>query len=456
MSMFSGFFRSRDKPTNSINGNGYRFLFGGSTSGKSVNERSAMQMTAVYACVRILSESIAGLPLHLYQYKDGGSKEKALEHPLYRILHDEPNPEMTSFVFRETLMTHLLLWGNAYAQIIRNGKGQVVGLYPLMPNRMRVDRDEHGHLYYQYQMQDSDAPTMKNGTVNLKPSDVLHVPGLGFDGLVGYSPIAMAKNAIGMAIACEEYGAKFFANGATPGGLLEFPGTVKNPDAIRESWNKCFSGSNSHKIAILEEGMKYTPISISPEQAQFLETRKFQIDEIARIFRVPPHMVGDLEKSSFSNIEQQSLEFVKYTLEPWIVRWEQALNRALLSDSEKSAYFVKFNVDGLLRGDYQSRMNGYATARQNGWMSANDIRELENLDRIPPELGGDLYLINGNMTKLEDAGIFAATTAAGKEEGSNEEVLEVEKQDGDKSGDSGNSDGEDSVSKRNNRRGKLV
>lgn len=456
MSMISGLFRSRDKPTNSINGNGYRFLFGGSTSGKSVNERSAMQMTAVYACVRILSESIAGLPVHLYQYKDGGSKEKALEHPLYKILHDEPNPEMTSFVFRETLMTHLLLWGNAYAQIIRNGKGQVVGLYPLMPNRMSVDRDEHGHLCYQYQMQDSDAPTMKNGTVTLKPSDVLHVPGLGFDGLVGYSPIAMAKDAIGMAIACEEYGAKFFANGATPGGLLEFPGTVKNPDTIRESWNKGFSGSNSHKIAILEEGMKYTPISISPEQAQFLETRKFQIDEIARIFRVPPHMVGDLEKSSFSNIEQQSLEFVKYTLEPWIVRWEQALNRALLSDSEKTAYFVKFNVDGLLRGDYQSRMNGYATARQNGWMSANDIRELENLDRIPPELGGDLYLINGNMTKLEDAGIFAATTAAGKEEGSNEEVLEVEKQYGDESGDSGNSDGENSVSKRNNRRGKLV
>ena len=318
---------------------------------------------------------------------------------------------------------------------------------------LRVRRD---HVPYQYQMQDSDANTGKTGTVTLKPSDVLHIPGLGFDGLVGYSPIAMAKNAIGLSIATEEYGAKFFANGATPGGLLEYPGTVKNPDAIRESWNKGFSGSNSHKVAILEEGMHYTPISISPEQAQFLETRKFQIDEIARIFRVPPHMVGDLEKSSFSNIEQQSLEFVKYTLEPWIVRWEQSLNRALLTDSEKAAYFVKFNVDGLLRGDYQSRMNGYATARQNGWMSANDIRELENLDRIPPELGGDLYLINGNMTKLEDAGIFAATTAAGKEEDSDEEVLEVEKSDDDKSGDSGTDDGENSVSKRNNRRGKLV
>ena len=166
--------------------------------------------------------------------------------------------------------------------------------------------------------------------------------------------------------------------------------------------------------------MKYTPISISPEQAQFLETRKFQIDEIARIFRVPPHMVGDLEKSSFSNIEQQSLEFVKYTLEPWIIRWEQSLNRALLSETEKPDYFVKFNVDGLLRGDYQSRMNGYAIARQNGWMSANDIRSLEQLDLIPDELGGNLYLINGNMTKLQDAGIFA------NKENNNEKVLEVE------------------------------
>ena len=457
MSFISGLFRSRDKPTNSTNGSGYRFLFGGSNSGKNVNERSAMQMTAVYACVRILSESIAGLPVHLYQYVDSGSKQKALEHPLYRLLHDEPNPEMTSFVFRETLMTHLLLWGNAYAQIIRNGKGQVVALYPLMPNRMSVDRDDKGHLFYQYQMQDSDAPTAKSGTVILKPTDVLHVPGLGFDGLVGYSPIAMAKNSIGMAIACEEYGAKFFANGATPSGILEYPGTVKNPEAIRESWNAGFGGSsNAHKVAVLEEGMKYTPIAISPNEAQFLETRKFQIDEIARIFRVPPHMVGDLEKSSFSNIEQQSLEFVKYTLEPWIVRWEQSLNRALLTETEKAAYFVKFNVDGLLRGDYQSRMNGYATARQNGWMSANDIRELENLDLIPDELGGNLYLINGNMTKLQDAGIFADSSAAGKEEKTDEEVLEVEESDGDESGNTGTDGGKNTVSERHHRRRELV
>ena len=408
MGLLKSIFKARDKPQDRIAGSNYSFFFGGTTSGKPVNEHTAMQMTAVYSCVRILAEAVAGLPLHLYRYTSSGGKEKALNHPLYFLLHDEPNPEMSSFIFRETLMTHLLLWGNAYAQIIRNGKGEVIALYPLMPNRMSVDRDSSGALYYTYTRYSDEAPTMNGMTVTLRPSEVLHIPGLGFDGLVGYSPIAMAKNAIGMAIACEEYGAKFFANGAAPGGVLEHPGTIKDPQKVRDSWNAAYQGSsNSHRVAVLEEGMKYQPIGISPEQAQFLETRKFQINEIARIFRVPPHMVGDLEKSSFSNIEQQSLEFVKYTLDPWVIRWEQAISRSLLRPDEKKLYFAKFNVDGLLRGDYVSRMNGYATARQNGWMSANDIRELENLDRIPPELGGDLYLINGNMTKLADAGIFA-------------------------------------------------
>ena len=393
-----------------------------------------MQMTAVYSCVRILAEAIAGLPLHLYRYTDSGGKEKATDHPLYLLLHDEPNPEMSSFVFRETLMTHLLLWGNAYAQIIRNGKGEVMALYPLMPNKMSVERDENGQLYYTYTRSAEEAKTAETGRVILLPKDVLHIPGLGFDGLVGYSPIAMAKNAIGLAIATEEYGAKFFANGAAPSGVLEHPGTIKDPQRVREAWQSQFGGSsNSGKIAVLEEGMKYTPISISPEQAQFLETRKFQINEIARIFRVPPHMVGDLEKSSFYNIEQQSLEFVKYTLDPWVVRWEQSIARSLLSENEKKQYFVKFNLEGLLRGDYASRMNGYATARQNGWMSANDIRELENLDRIPAEEGGDLYLINGNMLPLKQAGAFAQsnTASTGEEEKEpdetkDEEVLDVE------------------------------
>ena len=404
-----GFGQARDKPVDKAADAGYSFLFGRTTSGKPVNERTAMQTTAVYACVRILAEAIASLPLHVYEYQDDGGKKLVHDHPLYYLLHDEPNPEMTSFVFRETLMSHLLIWGNAYAQIIRDGAGRVLGLYPLLPDKMEVQRDDKGNIYYVYSRNSDENPTFKEyGNIKLKAEDVLHIPGLGFDGLIGYSPIAMAKNAVGMTLACEEYGASFFANGANPGGVLEHPGVLKDPSKVRESWNSVYRGvNNAHKIAVLEEGMKYQQIGIPPEEAQFLETRKFQINEIARLYRIPPHMVGDLDKSSFSNIEQQSLEFVKYTLDPWVIRWEQSLQRSLLLPGEKGKYFIKLNVDGLLRGDYQSRMNGYAVGRQNGWFSANDIREMENMNPIPDEEGGNLYLVNGAMTKLADAGAFA-------------------------------------------------
>ena len=397
MSIFSGLFRSRDKPKNRVGG-GWNFLFGGTTSGKAVNERTAMQTSAVYACVRILAESVAGLPLHVYERTANGSKSTKPSHPLYRLLHDEPNREMTSFVFRETLMSHLLLWGNAYAQIIRDGRGFPIALYPLLPDRMAVDRNESGELVYTYQ---SD-----KGQVKLRRENVLHIPGLGFDGLIGYSPIAMAKNAVGLALATEDYGAAFFANGANPGGVLEHPGVIKpeQADRLRESWQSQFGGANAHKVAVLEEGLKFHQMSIPPEQAQFLETRKFQINEIARIFRVPPHMVGDLEKSSFSNIEQQSLEFVKYTLDPWVVRWEQSLQQVLILPSEKATIFIKFNLDGLLRGDYQSRMQGYSTGIQNGFMSVNDVRGLEDMNLLTAEEGGDLHFVNGNMVKLADVG----------------------------------------------------
>lgn len=406
-----GFGQARDKPVDKAADAGYSFLFGRTTSGNPVNERTAMQTTAVYACVRILAEAVASLPLHVYEYQDDGGKKLVHDHPLYYLLHDEPNPEMTSFVFRETLMSHLLIWGNAYAQIIRDGAGRVLGLYPLLPDKMDVQRDDKGNIYYVYSRNSDENPMFKEyGNIKLKAEDVLHIPGLGFDGLIGYSPIAMAKNAVGMTLACEEYGASFFANGANPGGVLEHPGVLKDPSKVRESWNSVYRGvSNAHKIAVLEEGMKYQQIGIPPEEAQFLETRKFQINEIARLYRIPPHMVGDLDKSSFSNIEQQSLEFVKYTLDPWVIRWEQSLQRSLLLPGEKGKYFIKLNVDGLLRGDYQSRMNGYAVGRQNGWFSANDIREMENMNPIPDEEGGNLYLINGAMTKLADAGAFAKT-----------------------------------------------
>ncbi len=406
-----GFGQARDKPVDKAADAGYSFLFGRTTSGKPVNERTAMQTTAVYACVRILAEAVASLPLHVYEYQDDGGKKLVHDHSLYYLLHDEPNPEMTSFVFRETLMSHLLIWGNAYAQIIRDGAGRVLGLYPLLPDKMDVQRDDKGNIYYVYSRNSDENPMFKEyGNIRLKAEDVLHIPGLGFDGLIGYSPIAMAKNAVGMTLACEEYGASFFANGANPGGVLEHPGVLKDPSKVRESWNSVYRGvNNAHKIAVLEEGMKYQQIGIPPEEAQFLETRKFQINEIARLYRIPPHMVGDLDKSSFSNIEQQSLEFVKYTLDPWVIRWEQSLQRSLLLPREKGKYFIKLNVDGLLRGDYQSRMNGYAVGRQNGWFSANDIREMENMNPIPDEEGGNLYLINGAMTKLADAGAFAKT-----------------------------------------------
>jgi HK97 family phage portal protein len=380
---------------------GWWFPFGQTTSGKIVTEYTAMQTTAVYACVRILAEAIAGLPLHVYEQGTDGGKRLMPLHPLYRLLHDEPNPEMTSFVFREALMSHLCLWGNAYAQIIRDGRGQPIALYPLLPNQMDVSRDAGGQLVYTYTRTPDERG--KTGIVQFRRHEVLHIPGLGFDGLVGYSPIAMAKNAVGLSIAADEFGATFFANGANPSGVLESPGPLKDPQMLKESGVHQFGGSGSHSIAVLEEGLKYHAISIPPNDAQFLETRKFQINEIARIFRVPPHMVGDLEKSSFSNIEQQSLEFVKYTLDPWVIRWEQSMQQSLILPGEKSRTVIKFNVDGLLRGDYASRMNGYATGRQNGWLSANDIRELENMNRIPTEEGGDLYLVNGNMKPLNTA-----------------------------------------------------
>lgn len=332
------------------------------------------------------------------------------------------------------------------ASIVFEVAADMVRMCPALNKRVKILTATKRIIY---------TPTMPNSTVILPPSDVLHIPGLGFDGLVGYSPIAMAKNSIGMAIACEEYSARFFSNGAAPGGVLEHPGTVKEPQKIRDSWNKSFMGTpNSHRIAVLEEGMKYTPIGISPNEAQFLETRKFQINEIARIFRVPPHMVGDLEKSSFSNIEQQSLEFVKYTLDPWVSRWEQSMVRSLLLPDEKKEYFVKFNLDGLLRGDYQSRMNGYATARQNGWMSANDIRELENLDRIPKEDGGDLYLVNGNMLPLENItkhNAYFDEDTQKEDENKDEEILEL-----DEPNEQSEGERQDAFSARNNRRRKLV
>ena len=389
---FAGLFRARDKPKDSVSA-APTFFFGMSGSGKPVNAQTAIQLSTVYACVRVISETVASLPLGVYEATDDGS-QKATDHSLYFLLHDEPNSEMTSFVLREVMLAHLLLYGNSYCQILRSGRNQITGLYPLLPDHMEVDRDKNGMLTYTYS-------TSTGQRVIMAPEEVLHIPGLGFDGVMGYSPIALERNAIGLGIASEEYGSKFFSNGARPSGILTHPNTVKNPAALRESWNSIYGGSgNANRVAILEEGMRFEPIAIPNNEAQFLETRKFQVDEICRIFRVPPHLVGDLEHATFSNIEHQSIDFAVHTIRPWLVRIEQSMNRALFSDEEKGRFYVQFNIDGLMRGDYKSRMEGYAIARQNGWMSANDIRALENQNPITSEEGGDAYLVNGNMISI--------------------------------------------------------
>ena len=398
---FSGLFRARDKPgrrtspKDAVSG-ATTFSFGMAGSGKSVNARTAIQVSAVYACVRVIAETVASLPFSVFEQDKTGS-QKALDHPLYRILHDEPNTEMTSFVWREAMLTHLLLWGNSYSQILRAGRGNIVGLYPLLPDHMEVDRDDKGKLTYTYS-------TTNGQTVKLRPEDVLHIPGLGFDGIMGYSPIAIERNAVGLSIAAEEFGGKFFGNGATPSGILTHPNTVKNPKALRESWMEAYGGSsNANRVAILEEGMTFTRISMPNNEAQFLETRKFQVEEICRIYRVPPHMIADLEHATFSNIEHQSIDFAVHTIRPWLVRIEQAINRALFSEKEKGRFYCQFNLDGLMRGSYKERMEGYSIARQNGWMSANDIRQLENQNPIPDEDGGNAYLVNGNMISVRRA-----------------------------------------------------
>jgi HK97 family phage portal protein len=391
------FRRSRDAPDkrnyqNFVKGIDLDGYYSG--SGVAVDEFKAMQTSAVYACVRVIAETVASLPLFLYR-KDKESKIKAYQHPLYEVLHDLPNYETTSFCFREAMMASLLLYGNAYARIVRDKNGHVVELWYLKPNLMKVERDkETRKLKYTY------SDDNENKTYVFVPEQIFHIPGLSFNGITGISPIEQAREAIGLALATEEFGAKFFSNGARPGGVLEHPGVVKDPERIRESWNKVYQGTrNSHKIAVLEEGMKYHEIGIPPEQAQFLQTRKYQLNEICRIFRVPPHLVGDLERSTFSNIEHQSIDFVTHTIRPWLVRWEQAIYKSLLNEQERRLYYAKFNVDGLLRGDFATRMQGYATARQNGWMSINDIRSLEDMNPIPAEQGGDDYLVNGNMVK---------------------------------------------------------
>lgn len=354
-------------------------------AGVSVTPSNALNYTAVLAGVRILAESVASLPAITYQRR-GDDRTRAATHPLYPLLHDAPNRRQTSFEFFELGMSHLILWGNYYAEIERNGRGHPLALWPLRPDRMTVDVAPDGRRLYTYE----NTPV---------PSDsILHIAGLGGDGIVGYSLIRLAREAIGLGLATQQFGATVFANGAVPGIVLRHPQELSDKayNRLKESWDATHGGlENAHKAAILEEGVSIEKIGIPPEDAQFLETRRFQIEEIARILRIPPHLMAMTDKAAtYASVEQFAIQFVRDAVRPWLKRWEAALALQLLTPTERADHYIEFLVDDLLRGDTQTRYQAYATARQWGWMSANDIRRLENMD---PVTGGDAYLVPLNM-----------------------------------------------------------
>lgn len=363
--------------------------WGKSAAGVTVTEESALRYSAVYACVRILSESIAGLPLILYR-QTGRNRERADRHPLYFLLKEQPNPDMTSFELRELLVSHVATWGNAYAQIEWAENGKPLALWPLRPDRMEKIERQDGELVYWYRRADNQLQPYPGGAI-------MHWRGLGSNGLVGWSPIRLHMESIGLGLATEEYGSRFFSNGARPGVVLKHPGKL-SPEALgrlKTSWASDHQGlENAHRTKVLEEGMDLTTIGIPPEEAQFLETRKFQVTEIARIFRVPPHMLADLERATFSNIEHQSIDFVVHTLRPWMVRIEQAIQRDLLTPNERGKYFVKHLADGLLRGDTLTRYQAYSIGIQNSILTPNEVREKEDLNPVD---GADDLLVPLNM-----------------------------------------------------------
>jgi len=366
---------------------------GGSSSGVNVTPDSAMTIAAVFACVRVLSESVAQLPLVLYRRLPEGGKVRAVEHPLYPILHDAPNDFQTSFEWREMKQGHTALRGNSYSFINRAG-GQVRELLPIHPDKVEP-KQEDWKVTYKVQMGSGNTREFKQG-------DILHIRGLSSDGVMGLSPVKLFREAMGLALATEKHGAKLFGNGTRLGGILKHPGTLSENGAARlkQSWEDAHAGvDNAFKTALLEEGISWEAVGMTSEDAQFLETRKFQKTEIASIFRVPPHLIGDLERSTNNNIEHQGLEFVIYTLTPWLRRWESALGKALLPPEQRGEYFIEFLVDGLLRGDFKTRMEGYASALNNGWLNPNEVREMEN--RNPIE-GGDQYLRPLNLAPLGD------------------------------------------------------
>jgi HK97 family phage portal protein len=369
-------------------------LAGGSlaSGGVSVTPESSLTFSAVLACVRVLGESVAGLPLITYRRLPDGSKERATDHPLYAVLHDAPNEDMTSFQWRETSMVHKLLWGNAYSEIITDGAGRVRELWPLLPQQMTPKRDRMGTLYYEYR-------DPMGTPIEYRREQIFHVPGLSMNGMVGMTMIGIFRESVGLGLTLNRHGSRMFANGARAGGVLETPGQLSEPayNRLKGSFDQQYAGvENAGKTILLEEGTKFSPVTMPNDDAQFLESRRFQVEEVARIFRVPLSFIGDLSHATFSNIEQLSLDFVVHSLRPWLVRDEQAIRQRLLLPSERNQYYAEYLVDGLLRGDIVSRYNAYATGRNWGWLSADDVRAMENMNPLPDGQGQD-YLTPLNM-----------------------------------------------------------
>jgi HK97 family phage portal protein len=351
------------------------WAFGGGTSasGIIVNPQTAMQSAAVYSCVQVLAQSVGMLPCVPYTEDATGKREPAVDHPLHELLRYQPNEYQTCVEFFEMLVMCLCLRGNSYAYVNRTRSGRVVELLPLHPDMVRCEMAADFTLRYQITMPDG-------GFKQMEPGEIFHVRGLTLNGWLGISPIAYMRESIGLALATEKFGGQLFRNGAKMGGVLEHPGKIGQEayERLKGSFDAAHSGENAHKTALLEEGMKFSKVAMTGEDAQFLETRKFQRSEIAAMFRVPPHMIGDLERATFSNIEQQSLDFINSALMPWLNRIEKSIRRDLFSAQDKKQLHVRFGVASLLRGDAAARATYYHNGIQDGWMVRNEARRSES------------------------------------------------------------------------------